>query len=521
METLVIKFTPDVLVLFKTVPSLPAASTAARLDPGTTINGIPFDGTTPIVIPTGTGDVVGPAGAMANEVALFDGATGKLIKGGGLLGSAAFLPNYAFPLRDHVPINVKDWGATGDGTTDDHAAIAVAIALMTNNSALYFPPGKYRTTASWTLSSLSNIKIFGDAAEINNDSGAAGGNTFVINASCNRVEFHDIAFTGTSSVRGNGCHIRLFSNSSGVYNCEFGGCSDFGVQCGGTGGWQAGVEIIGNVFNYTLGDGVHIGACVFVLIEGNLFNDTGDDAIGIVADDPAYQPNRILINANNIFNAGMSGTSGVGIRVAEGVDVTITSNRVYVSQGEGIRITRYLSTTTFNARIFVANNAIIYANQIPGPLSSLAVEFTNECTLLNNTIDAPVAGGGISFLDCNRLVIQGNAIKTVPTRAIASDDGTTANVAANCQSVIIMDNVLEDIGNGGLAMESIYVAAASGKTIENVVISGNVSLNGNGPTYIFTNRLLNTAKVVNNTSLDGQNIVNGGVGVVPTLANNN
>ncbi|MFZ3118863.1 MAG: hypothetical protein WA159_11140, partial [Variovorax sp.] len=37
----------------------------------------------------GGGDVVGPASATANEVALFDGITGKLLKGGGLLGTAA------------------------------------------------------------------------------------------------------------------------------------------------------------------------------------------------------------------------------------------------------------------------------------------------------------------------------------------------------------------------------------------------------------------------------------------------
>lgn len=36
----------------------------------------------------GTGDVVGPAGATADHVAVFNGATGKLIKSGGLLNSA-------------------------------------------------------------------------------------------------------------------------------------------------------------------------------------------------------------------------------------------------------------------------------------------------------------------------------------------------------------------------------------------------------------------------------------------------
>lgn len=40
--------------------------------------------------PSGAGDVVGPVGATNGHVVLFDGATGKLIKDGGALGTAAF-----------------------------------------------------------------------------------------------------------------------------------------------------------------------------------------------------------------------------------------------------------------------------------------------------------------------------------------------------------------------------------------------------------------------------------------------
>lgn len=38
-------------------------------------------------------------------------------------------------------INVKDYGAVGDGVTDDTSAINSAISALTNNSVLYFPPG--------------------------------------------------------------------------------------------------------------------------------------------------------------------------------------------------------------------------------------------------------------------------------------------------------------------------------------------------------------------------------------------
>ena len=45
---------------------------------------------------SGSGDVTGPSGATSGNVVLFDGATGKLIKDGGTLGTAAFTASTAY-----------------------------------------------------------------------------------------------------------------------------------------------------------------------------------------------------------------------------------------------------------------------------------------------------------------------------------------------------------------------------------------------------------------------------------------
>ena len=59
-------------------------------------------------------------------------------------------------------LNVKDYGAKGDGTSDDTAAIQTAIAASkTQNIPLYFPPSTYRTSASLDVTGCT---VFGYGA---------------------------------------------------------------------------------------------------------------------------------------------------------------------------------------------------------------------------------------------------------------------------------------------------------------------------------------------------------------------
>jgi len=63
------------------------------------------------------------------------------------------------------PVNVKTFGATGGGVTDDTAAIQAAIdyaeALVPPKAAIYIPGGNYLVSATLTVSG-SNLSIVGD-----------------------------------------------------------------------------------------------------------------------------------------------------------------------------------------------------------------------------------------------------------------------------------------------------------------------------------------------------------------------
>lgn len=64
-------------------------------------------------------------------------------------------------------VNVKIFGAKGDGITDDTNAIKEAIEYINNNpTTIYFPKGVYIVTNNFILNNLINYTFIGDSAEI-------------------------------------------------------------------------------------------------------------------------------------------------------------------------------------------------------------------------------------------------------------------------------------------------------------------------------------------------------------------
>lgn len=84
--------------------------------------------------------VQGPNSSTAGNIAVFADTTGKVIADGGAIPAALGW------------FNVRDYGAIGNGTTDDTAAINLAIAALNTatRGVLYFPAGTYKTTSALT-----------------------------------------------------------------------------------------------------------------------------------------------------------------------------------------------------------------------------------------------------------------------------------------------------------------------------------------------------------------------------------
>lgn len=148
-------------------------------------------------------------------------------------------------------VSVKDFGAVGNGTTDDTTAVQAAINA---GGSIYFPPGTYKLSSQITYTmptTSSSITIFGAGPGISKLVWAAGGG-LQINylGQFNTAHVRDLEFLTTSANVGVGLNLNQQAASipnpantaiSDVTNCVFRGSDGYagvyywsvGVQCQG------------------------------------------------------------------------------------------------------------------------------------------------------------------------------------------------------------------------------------------------------------------------------------------------
>jgi hypothetical protein len=98
--------------------------------------------------------------ALAGKQAtLVSGTNIKSVNGSSLLGSGDLTVT-----GSSVFVNVKSFGATGDGVTDDTSSIQSAVDSLSPGDTLYFPPGTYLTRL--ILVNKTRVRITGSGATL-------------------------------------------------------------------------------------------------------------------------------------------------------------------------------------------------------------------------------------------------------------------------------------------------------------------------------------------------------------------
>ena len=421
----------------------------------------------------------------------------------------AYRPTY----KENGPTyDVRDYGATGDNTTDDLSAINSCVtAASATGGVIRFPRGTYKITDRILLSNLSNLTFVGDGATIRQ--ATAVKSVFQIVNGSQNIRITGLTITGThltpQVAQGDGAGILIGSYTAGdggttkqnitVDNCKISGFTHAGVLIYGQ---QSGATVPTNQ-QIAVRDN-HISLCqngVFVYkngrdisISNNIIESCYYDGIicdtKTASDTEVAQPNyAVAISGNTIRNVGTYGTC-VGILVkGENKSISVTGNALYdigVNQTQsssntyGILVMKEASANAGH-NVTVTGNAIYNVRSLATAFGIEVADYTNVTVAANTVTDANF---GLYFYMTKNVSVTGNTILRpgstgITVNGISGTPATNTTIAGNC--------VYKDTGAGtsGIVMD----------------YADNTTLMGNAITTDFTNRLTKSVNTTNLTSI--------------------
>jgi hypothetical protein len=126
-------------------------------------------------------------------------------------GAMAFRINGSWncsPAGNSLFINVKDYGATGDGITDDTSPISNALASAAEGSTVFFPRGTYKLA---TLTVTKAVHLLGEGWQ--NDPAIVG---TILQSTATSGTAITILTTGTSAHKSSISHLAIVGPNSGT-----------------------------------------------------------------------------------------------------------------------------------------------------------------------------------------------------------------------------------------------------------------------------------------------------------------
>jgi hypothetical protein len=150
------------------------------------------------------------------------------------------LTKATYSMIDGAPVNVLDYGAVGNGTTDDTAAIQAAIDYVysAGGGTVYFPPGTYRVTTisrNWTNPITVNLKGSGKRSTTIKKLGSTTTPVMALSGISTMLEpystISDMTISGNSVTGVHGLRITNFGRWT-LQNVFITGCNR-GLYCSG------------------------------------------------------------------------------------------------------------------------------------------------------------------------------------------------------------------------------------------------------------------------------------------------
>ena len=381
-----------------------------------------------------------------------------------LTGAKTFDLAPIFKLGPHI--NVKGYGATGDGVTDDHAAITNAIAAVpAAGGVVYFPPGTYKV-GSYVFIRRSNVKLIGEL-----------GATLM-------------PMSGVEYV----LHIGEQTLSTRYENVEVEGLKfydddpDAHVDAD-----ETHAIIVRNMDH--------------VRIHHNVFDNFGDEYVDVQGSTDTIVESNFFDGGPQTSAAGGALSAGAGCRGVVFRDNHFVGN--VTTLGNAIKVESGASDTS---HVLIEGNTIENWPETPISVTvGASPRVTSHVSVLNNQIYSPTKRAvhvSSSSGTVEHIVILGNKVDGGGSGA-GTDEGAI-HLSVSTPAMVVAQNLIDAWGAGSTTKHGIV--AQGGVLFENVVLGcgDGIRLQTAGETLVSSNQLRDcTAHGVNLISTSDYNLVIG------------
>ena len=385
-------------------------------------------------------------------------------------------------------VSVMDFGAKGDGVTDDTAAIQAAVTAS-SGKALYFPQGTYLVSSAITL--VSNIHIYGAGQEVSKIlvSGSSDINIFV-GTNVTQVSMSNLWLYGNSvsSGSGSGFAFYIYQNSSATSSGQdyrINGCRFDNFK------GDYWVRILNENVTYPLNN---------IFIIENLFNSyTGNARGGSSSGVPSacisiYGSTAGALTTNVIVENNIANCYYIKnfCLLWQGVQWANISNNIINQCGvsseiadnvQAYAIMAYDSSSLNVPKNITVNNNLINGVRSCGFYGASAVNLTitnNRILNQTDTVSSSLPKGAIVLNGCSYLIIADNYIDT----CAYGISWVTDNQSAHEAGLLIDSNKIYNSGINAILLQVAY------QTTNDISITNNLITGGCASNYMV---YLNTA----------------------------